>query len=95
MTPKLAGISYKSIAELNSVILTFFIKRETILRLVSESKKHEKSASELLELRQVKDQLQSSMKSFEKERGDLYQRLAASQETLMAQEKELQAKERR
>ena len=88
-------MSYKSIAEFNSVILTFFIKRETILRLVSESKKHEKSASELLELRQAKDQLQSSMKSFEKERGDLYQRLAASQETLTDQEKELQAKERR
>lgn len=62
---------------------------------MSESKKHEKSASEVLELRQAKDQLQSLMKSFEKERGDLYQRLAASQETLTAQEKELQAKERR
>jgi septal ring factor EnvC (AmiA/AmiB activator) len=88
---------YKSIAEFNSVILTFCINllRETILRLVSESKKHEKSTSELLELRQTKDQLQSSMKSFEKERGDLYQRMAASQETLTAQEKELQAKERR
>ena len=62
---------------------------------MSESKKHEKSASELLELRQMKDQLQSSIKSSEEERGNLYQRLAASQETLMAQEKELQAKERR
>ena len=62
---------------------------------MSEAKKHEKSAGELLELRQAQDHLQSSMKSFEKERGDLYQRLAASQETLTAQEKELKAKERR
>ena len=62
---------------------------------MSESKKHEKGASELAELRQAKDQLQMSMKSFEKERGDLYQRLSASQETLAAQEKELQAKDRR
>ena len=62
---------------------------------MSEAKKHEKGASELVELRQAKDRLQTSMKSFEKERGDLYQRLSASQETLAAQEKELQAKHRR
>lgn len=83
--------------QINAIILLSIssLYRETILRLVSESKKHEKSASELLQLRQTKDQLQSSMKSFGKERGDLYQRLAASQETLTAQEKELQTKDRR
>lgn len=69
--------------------------RETILRLVSEAKKHEKSAGQMVELRQTQDQLQTTLKSFEKERGDLFQRLAATQETLTAQEKEINSKERR
>lgn len=70
-------------------------QRETILRLVSEAKKHEKSTSQIADLQQAQDQLQTSLKSLEKERGDLCQRLAAAKETLAAQERELQAKERR
>ena len=49
----------------------------------------------MVELRQTQDQLQTTLKSFEKERGDLFQRLAAAQETLTAQEKEINSKDRR
>ena len=39
--------------------------------------------------------METSLKSIEKERGELYQRVAATQDTLAAQNKELQAKEHR
>ncbi|CAI8052223.1 Coiled-coil domain-containing protein 170 [Geodia barretti] len=67
--------------------------RETILRLVSEVKKHEKLAAQVSDLQEAKMEQEALLESLERERNSYQERLVAAKETMAAQEEELQAKE--
>lgn len=67
--------------------------RETILRLVAEAKKHETQAAQITDLHRTNEEIKTSLSAVEREKEGLEERLLAAKETLLAQEKELQAKE--
>lgn len=67
--------------------------RETILRLVAEAKKYEKQSAQITDLQRTQEEMKGSLCAVEKEKEGLEERLLAAKETMLAQEKELQAKE--
>ncbi len=82
--------------EFVKVAYDFFLAlacRETILRLVSEAKKHEGQAVLIEDLERSVDEMKGLVAITEREKKGLEERLMAAKETLLAQEKELQSKE--
>ena len=69
--------------------------RETILRLVSENKKHSREGEELEKVQEELGAQKDLLRVAAKEKEDLQQRLVASRETIGAMEKELHGKDRK
>lgn len=67
--------------------------RETILRLVSEAKKHEDQAEVIAELKKSSQELRAALVTAGKDKEGLEERLLVAKQTLLAQEKEMKAKE--
>lgn len=69
--------------------------RETILRLVSEGKKHNRIKEELTKLQSEVDEHKAALVASEQDRVGLQERLMAAKETMVSLEHEIQAKEER
>ena len=69
--------------------------RETILRLVSENKKHSKEGEELVRVQEQLEEQRGLLMATRKEREELQQRLVASRETIVAMERELHGKDKK
>jgi len=69
--------------------------RETILRLVSENKKHSREGEELEKVQEELEAQKDLLRTAAKEKEDLQQSLVASRETIGAMEKELHIKDRK
>ncbi len=67
--------------------------RETILRLITEAKKHEGQAALIGDLEKSIEEMKGQVIAGEREKEGLEERLLAAKKTLLAQENEFQAKE--
>ena len=69
--------------------------RETILRLVSQTKQQEKASEEVVRLKHEMEEQRAMLAASDQEKEGLVERLTTAKETVASLEHELQAKEER
>ncbi|XP_064403759.1 coiled-coil domain-containing protein 170-like isoform X3 [Halichondria panicea] len=80
-------------SSMKTVELDSKANRETILRLVTEAKKHEGQAAQIGDLEKSIEEMKGQVVAGEREKEGMEERLLAAKKTLLAQENEFQAKE--